>query len=65
MPTQSNKTNKDAVGKYPMERRLIRLDNLPDPAGITAALRRAFAERPEPEPMEDDDKFAELLSRLH
>ena len=65
MPFQSHKSNKDALGTNPMERRLIRVDNLPDPAGITAALRRAFAERPEPEPMDDDDPFIELLKRLH
>jgi hypothetical protein len=48
-----------------MERRLIQLENLPDQAGITAALRRAFAERPAPVCIDDDDPFVELLKRIH
>ena len=46
-----------------MERRLIRVETLPDQAGIAAALRRAFAAGPQP--CEDDDPFAELLKQLH
>ena len=50
-----------------MDRKIIRVDNIPDQAGITAALRRAFAERP-PVPSldhEDDDCFAALLKQIH
>ena len=45
-----------------MERQLIRIDNLPDQAGITAALRRAFAARPMPPCFRDEDPFEALLS---
>ena len=47
-----------------MERRVIRIESLPDQAGIAAALRRAFAAGP---PKEDDSDrmFDDLLSRLH
>jgi len=48
-----------------MERRYIQVDDLPDQAGITAALRRAFAARPLPEQCEEDDVFADLLRRIH
>lgn len=48
-----------------MERRLIRIDDLPDQAGIAAALRRAFAERPGRAEIDDRDPFAELLKRIH
>lgn len=62
----SMKPSKDAAGTHPMERRLIRVDNLPDQAGITAALRRAFAERPVPACHDEiDDPFADLLKRIH
>lgn len=58
--------NKDAVGKHPMERRIIQVDNLPDQAGIAAALRRAFAERPVHAGHDDDDDcFAALLKQIH
>lgn len=44
------------------DRQLIRIDGLPDQAGIAAALRRAFAAGRE----EDCDRdFAELLERLN
>ena len=49
-----------------MERQIIRVDSLPDQAGIAAALRRAFAERPVKPCFDDDeDPFAQLLKRLH
>ena len=49
-----------------MERRIIQVENLPDPAGITAALRRAFAARPVPAQCRDaDDDFAHLLKQIH
>lgn len=44
------------------DRRIIRIDGLPDQAGIAAALRRAFAAGRQ----DDSDRdFAELLERLH
>ena len=48
-----------------MERQLIQLDNLPDQAGIAAALRRAFATRLVPVGCDNDEPFAELLKRIH
>jgi len=48
-----------------MDRRLIRVENLPDQAGIAAALRRAFAQPPMPACVNDDDPFAELLKQIH
>jgi len=47
-----------------MERRVIRVECLPDQAGIAAALRRAFAAGQQ----DDDDTdrmFEDLLERLH
>ena len=61
----SIESNKEAKGKHAMERRLIRVDNLPDQAGIAAALRRAFAQTPTPACDNDYDPFAELLKRIH
>ena len=47
-----------------MERRIIRVESLPDQAGIAAALRRAFAAGPAGE--DDSDRmFDDLLKRLH
>jgi hypothetical protein len=47
-----------------MERRIIRVENLPDQAGIAAALRRAFAAGPADR--DDCDRlFDDLLERLH
>ncbi|WP_309603376.1 hypothetical protein [Sphingomonas sp.] len=48
-----------------MERRIIRVDNLPDQAGIAAALRRAFAQRPVAALREELDPFAALLKQIH
>ena len=61
----SIESNEDAAGKHPMDRRLIRVDDLPDQAGIAAALRRAFADRPAPDRFDEEDPFAELLKRIH
>lgn len=62
----SVKSKEDAAGKICMERRIIQVDNLPDQAGITAALRRAFTERSTPVPQpEDDDTFTALLKQIH
>jgi len=61
----SIESNTRGEGKHPMERRLIRIDNLPDQAGITAALHRAFAARLAPVGCDDNDSFAELLKRIH
>ena len=48
-----------------VEGRLIRVDNLPDQAGIAAALRRAFADGPVPLLREELDPFAALLKQIH
>ncbi|MEO6580060.1 MAG: hypothetical protein ABIN83_02775 [Sphingomicrobium sp.] len=48
-----------------MDRRVIRIDNLPDQAGIAAALRRAFAAGALPSCLEDDDPFSALLKKIH
>ena len=55
---------KEAVAELHMDRRVIRVESLPDQAGIAAALRRAFVAGP---PIEDDTDlaFEELLRRLH
>jgi hypothetical protein len=56
----------DATAEHLMERQIIRVDSLPDQAGIAAALRRAFDSRPAPACFDDDDDpFVELLKRLH
>jgi hypothetical protein len=55
---------KEAAAEHHMERRIIRVESLPDQAGIAAALRRAFAAGPPP----DDDfeqQFDDLLKRLN
>ena len=44
------------------DRRLIRIDGLPDQAGIAAALRRAFAAGRKDD---CDREFADLLERLN
>jgi len=49
-------------GEMDGDRRLIRVDGLPDQAGIAAALRRAFAAGRQ----DDCDRdFADLLERLN
>ena len=56
--------NKEAEAGHHMDRRIIRVENLPDQAGIAAALRRAFAAGQ----AERDDcnrLFDDLLQRLH
>ena len=54
----------ETAAEHHMERRIIRVESLPDQAGIAAALRRAFAAG-----MQNDDDsdrmFEELLRRLH
>ena len=59
------KLNERDEGELPMERRLIQVENLPDQAGIAAALRRAFVARPAPPECDDDQYFQDLLNRLH
>jgi len=61
----SIESNKRGEGKHPMERQLIQVENLPDQAGIAAALRRAFAARLVPAACDADEPFAELLKRIH
>ena len=62
MPSRAYR--KEATVGLRMESQIIRVENLPDQAGIAAALRRAFAAGPRDE--EDSDRmFDELLKRLH
>jgi hypothetical protein len=44
------------------DRRPIRVDHLPDQAGLAAMLRRAFAAGDQ---RDSDSEFADLLARLH
>ena len=46
----------------PGDRRPIRIDGLPDQAGIAAVLRRAFAAGNQ---RDTDSEFADLLDRIH
>jgi hypothetical protein len=55
---------KEAAAGHHMDRRIIRVENLPDQAGIAAALRRAFAAGSARE-NDSDQMFEELLKRLH
>lgn len=55
---------KEAAGGHHMDRRIIRVESLPDQAGIAAALRRAFIAGA-PEKDDTDLMFEELLKRLH
>ena len=54
----------EAAAEHHMDRRIIRVECLPDQAGIAAALRRAFtagpAARDDPEGL-----FEDLLRQLH
>ena len=60
----SNADTKEAAAEHHMDRRIIRVESLPDQAGIAAALRRAFAVGPAEE--DDSDRmFEDLLRRLH
>ncbi len=61
----SVKFNERDESELPMERRLIQVENLPDQAGIAAALRRAFAAHPVPAECDDDQYFQDLLKQLH
>ena len=52
------------AAEHHMDRRIIRVECLPDQAGIAAALRRAFAAGPLSE--DDSDRmFDDLLRRLN
>jgi len=55
---------KKEAAELHMERRIIRVESLPDQAGIAAALRRAFAAGPVSED-ESDRMFEDLLKQLH
>jgi hypothetical protein len=59
-----SKANLKEAAELHMERRVIRVESLPDQAGIAAALRRAFAAGPSEED-ESDRMFEDLLRRLH
>lgn len=52
------------VAEHHMDRRVIRVECLPDQAGIAAALRRAFAAGPASED-DSDLLFDDLLRRLN
>jgi AcrR family transcriptional regulator len=65
MDLMANKAElKEAAAEHHMERRIIRVECLPDQAGIAAALRRAFAAGPIEEG-DSDRLFDDLLQRLH
>ena len=55
---------REAAAEHHMDRRIIRVESLPDQAGIAAALRRAFCAGPVDE-NETDQLFEDLLRRLH
>lgn len=62
----SGKPKEDAAGTFQMERRIIQIDPMADQAGITAALRRAFANRQAPATCPDEQEaFAALLRQIH
>ena len=56
---------KKAAREDHLERRMIRVDILPEQAGIAAALRRAFEERPVTARIDDGDPFEALLKQIH
>lgn len=58
------KANIKEADKLGMERRVIRIESLPDQAGIAAALRRAFTAG-SPRQDDSDRMFEDLLRRLH
>jgi hypothetical protein len=60
----SNAEMEEAAAKQHMDRRVIRVECLPDQAGIAAALRRAFAAGALNED-ESDRMFDDLLRQLH
>ena len=55
---------KEAAAEHHMDRRIIRVESLPDQAGIAAALRRAFSAGQKNED-DSDLMFEDLLKRLH
>ena len=61
----SRPDRKEAAAGHQMDRRVIRVETLPDQAGIAAALRRAFAAGPAPEEEDCDRLFGDLLKRLN
>lgn len=54
--------NRQEQGEMDGDRRVIRVEGLPDQAGIAAALRRAFAAGRQ---NDCDRDFADLLERLN
>jgi hypothetical protein len=60
----ASRAEKEAAAGQNMDKRVIRVESLPDQAGIAAALRRAFAAGSNRE--EDSDRlFGDLLRQLH
>jgi hypothetical protein len=55
---------KEAAAGHSMDRRVIRVENMPDQAGIAAALRRAFAAGANRE-TDCDRLFSDLLKLLN
>lgn len=65
MALMANKAElKEVAAELHMDRRIIRVECLPDQAGIAAALRRAFVAGPVDEGG-SDRQFDDLLKRLH
>jgi hypothetical protein len=58
----NSEREQNTAAEFTMDRKIIRIDIPPAHAGITAALRRAFAASAE-EPSDRD--FAELLRQLN
>lgn len=56
--------SEEAAAKHRMDQRIIRVECLPDQAGIAAALRRAFAAGSSDED-DSEQMFEDLLKRLH
>ena len=56
--------SEEAAAEHRMEQRIIRVECLPDQAGIAAALRRAFAAGTRDED-DSEQMFEDLLKRLH
>ena len=60
----SRADRKEAAAGRHMDSRVIHVENLPDQAGIAAALRRAFVAGSSRED-DCDSLFGDLLRRLH
>jgi hypothetical protein len=62
----ASRAQKEAAAEHHMDRRIIRVECLPDQAGIAAALRRAFAAGAMRADEDDSERlFDDLLRRLN